>query len=372
MRGGNSWQKRFFRHYQEFSKTVSSEVRYADIKSGVSRDLVALYNYYLDEKDRAKLAQMGKVRRWLYRIGWILWNLFLKLSWPRRLMLLISFILPWLGAFSFSSEHLSVNIEPGLLGYLIILVILMLELKDKLLAHDELAVGRAVQLALLPDDHPQLAGWDIWIFTRPANDVGGDLVDYLAYDDGRLGIMLGDVSGKGLGAALLMAKLQATLRAVITDGISPRTIGTRANRILCRDGLPGRFATLVYLEIQPNSDEILVMNAGHMPPIASRKRGVEELPPVSLPLGVKLTAEYCDQSIDVQPGDLVLAYSDGLSEAQNPTGEMFGEERVRHLTRQLRKYSAAEAGKRILMEIKRFIRDEAQEDDLSLVVVKRK
>src|SRR5512138_3275825 len=94
--------------------------------------------------------------------------------------------------------------------------VLMLELKDKLLARSELEAGRTVQLALMPDRPPVVPGWDIWLYSRSANDVGGDLVDYLQIDPQRLGVMLGDVAGKGLPAALLMAKLQATLRALVS------------------------------------------------------------------------------------------------------------------------------------------------------------
>jgi hypothetical protein len=372
MPSDDAWHKDLFRSYQEFRKTVSSDFREGKIKDNVRRDLRDLYDFYIDEDRKARLAQMGRVRRFFWRLGWLLWNLILRLSPARRILLLIALMLIFFGGFSYESEHFTINFNMRVFSFLILLLILMLELKDKLLARDELALGRAVQTALLPDDNPDQPGWDIWLFTRSANEVGGDLVDYLHFQDGRLGIMLGDVSGKGLGAALLMAKLQATLRAIATDAGSPKSIGERANKILCRDGLPGRFATLIYLEVKPDADEVQIMNAGHMPAIAAREGSIEELPPVALPLGVGPDAAFFDQVIAAAPGDMLLAYSDGLTEARNRSGEFFGERRVRELITKLRARPAAEAGRGILNEIEGFVGDERLDDDLSLAVLKRK
>lgn len=372
MSSDDAWHKDLFRSYREFRKTVSSDFRDGRIKDNVRRDLRDLYDFYIDEDRKTRLEGMGRLRRFFWRVGWLLWNLILRLSPARRILLLIALMLIFFGGFSYESEHFTINFNMRVFSFLILLFILMLELKDKLLARDELALGRAVQAALLPDDNPDQPGWDIWLFTRSANEVGGDLVDYLHFQDGRLGIMLGDVSGKGLGAALLMAKLQATLRAIATDAGSPKSIGERANKILCRDGLPGRFATLIYLEVRPDVDDVQIMNAGHMPAIAVREGAIEELPPVALPLGVGPDAVFFDQELAAAPGDMLLAYSDGLTEARNRSGEFFGEERVRELITELRAQPAAEAGRQILNEIEAFVGDERLDDDLSLAVLKRK
>jgi len=132
------------------------------------------------------------------------------------------------------------NINVRSLGFVILLVILLLELKDKLVATDELAVGRAVQIAMLPRDNPVVSGWEIWLYTHPANEVGGDLVDYIKMDSDRWGIAIGDVAGKGLGAAMLMSKLQATLRALAPGFQELSDLGSEVNRIIYRDGLRNR------------------------------------------------------------------------------------------------------------------------------------
>ena len=315
---------------------------------------------------------MGPVQRWIRCFGWILYNLFLKLSPIRRALLVVIFICLFLGGFNYETDHFAIYLESSFISFWLLLFVLLLELKDKLLARDELEVGRAVQCALLPTDNPCLSGWDIWLFTRPANDVGGDLVDYLFLTENRLAVMLGDVSGKGLGAALLMAKLQATMRAVAFDHDSLADFGTRVNQILCRDGLPGRFTTLIYLEIEPETDTVRLINAGHMPPLIVRSDQSTSLPPVSLPMGVQMEAEYVEQQAVINQGDLVLIYSDGLSEALNDRGEFYGEDRVRLLIEQLRKTTAPEAGQQILDDVKGFTGEERQTDDLSLIVLKRR
>jgi len=122
-----------------------------------------------------------------------------------------------------------------------------LELKDKLHAKTELEEGRSVQNALMPEENPKVDGWDIWLYTRPANDVGGDLLDFTKISENNYGISLGDVAGKGLSAALLMAKLQSTIRAIVPDYISLSEFGNKLNHIFCRDSLPKLFSSLIYI-----------------------------------------------------------------------------------------------------------------------------
>jgi sigma-B regulation protein RsbU (phosphoserine phosphatase) len=302
---------------------------------------------------------------------WLLKNLILNLSPARRLFLVVSLWMSIQAAYTFSMGSGRVNVDLRALGFLLLLLVLMLELKDKLMARNELEVGRKVQIALLPDCNPTLSGWDLSLFTRPANEVGGDMVDYLRIDESRLGVALGDVSGKGLGAALLMAKLQATLWALATDFSSLAELGARANGILCRDGLPGSFATLVYLELGPDSGQVRVLNAGHLPPITVQSGRLETLPPVATPLGALPGSVYTEQRVEIEPGGFLLVYSDGLTEARNKEGEFFGEERLRALLPGIRGLSAGDVGSRLLAEVERFVGEERYSDDLSLAILRR-
>lgn len=352
-------------------KTFIDDLFRGDLKRTLSRDLHDLYHFYLDEEARKRITRMGAVHKLFSVSWWLLKSLILKLPPLRRLMLLLSIWLFLMGDITFRGQRLQIDFHFGIVSFVIVLVILMLELKDKLLARDELAVGRAVQLALMPTANPTIEGWEIWLFTRPANDVGGDLVDSILLKDGRLGLVLGDVSGKGLGAALLMAKLQATLRAFATEGDSLADLGGRVNRILCRDGLPGRFATLVFLELDPRSGSIRLLNAGHMPPYVVRDDGVQSLPSVAPVVGILPEASYVEQALDLAPGSMLLIYSDGLTEAMNGKEEFFGEERLYGLLPGLRELSPKAAGERLLVEVARFVGDERYNDDLSLIVIKR-
>jgi hypothetical protein len=352
-------------------KVILEDLKRGDIKRTVRRDLKDLYYFYIDEDERERLRKTSKFWRWAVMSWWLFKNLILNLSPTRRLMLVVSIWFSIQGPFSLPVGDGSLKFDLRVLGFLLILIVLMLEMMDKLLARDELAVGRTVQLALLPDRNPTMPGWELSLFTRPANEVGGDMVDYLKIGEDRLGMALGDVSGKGLGAALLMAKLQATLWALATDFSSLAELGARANGILCRDGVPGKFATLVYLELKPDSGQVRILNAGHMPPITIKSSGLDQLPPVAPPLGALPDSVYAEQRIEIEPGELLLIYSDGLTEARNEGGEFFGEERLLALLPGLRTLSVADAGSRLLAEVESFVGEERYSDDLSLALLKR-
>jgi hypothetical protein len=341
-----------------------------DFKRTLGQDLKGLYSFYVDEERRARLAGMRPFKAALFRLWWLFRGLLGKLSAVRRTLLALSLLGLVLGAFRYDHGDTHISFNFYLPSAFILLVIIMLELKDKLVVREEMMVGRAVQLALLPDTSPELPGWEIWIFSRPANDVGGDLADCLSLGEGRLGLALGDVAGKGLGAALLMAKLQATLRAIAPDFLSLAELGARVNRIFCRDCDPSRFATLVYVEIAADNPNVRVLNAGHPPPVIVRASGTEDLAPVSLPIGVLPSAVFAEQEIRLQSGDCVLLYSDGLTEARAADGTFFGEERLCSLLARLRGGAVGEIGVALVTEVDRFLGETRASDDLSLILLR--
>ncbi|HVC20436.1 MAG TPA: PP2C family protein-serine/threonine phosphatase [Vicinamibacterales bacterium] len=335
------------------------------------RSIDELEEFYLSTHSRDRLAAMRRGKRTVYLSLWLLKALFLKLTPSRRLLLLLSMWLLWVGVLNVSVGRQQVTVQFPFLGIAVLLFVLMLELKDKLLARNELEAGRAVQLALMPDRPPSFPGWDIWLFTRSANDVGGDLVDYLRIDPQRLAVALGDVAGKALPAALLMAKLQATLRALASQCPSLGELGRQVNRILNRDGLPNRFATLVYLELAPDSGRVRLLNAGHMPPLLVQAGSIRETPPGGIALGIVPEADCVEQQVELQAGDLLLVYSDGVTDAMNGAGEFFGEERLRAALAAVATSTAEVAGRSLLAAADAFTGDARAFDDLSLVVLKR-
>jgi serine phosphatase RsbU (regulator of sigma subunit) len=314
---------------------------------------------------------MGRIKRAIWLLGWLLRSLFTKLSPARRLLLLIALGLTIFDDTTFRIAKWSVQADLRLWGCLLLLLVLMLELKDKLVAKDEIQIARQVQLALLPRENPRIPGWSVWCYTRPANDVGGDLVDYLELDGFRHGMLLGDVAGKGLGAALLSAKLQATLRALVPDAASLDELAARVNTIFYRDGLDNRYATLFYSELEYDSGSLRYLNAGHNPAYLIRKDGIETLGASSYPLGMLPDAAYQECGLNLLPGEILIAYSDGLTEATNAQGEEFGVDRVGALLPELKGLSPEKIGDRILDEVDRFIGDERPGDDLSLIVIVR-
>lgn len=348
----------------KLGKTILNDLRRGDNIRTIKQELNDLYQFYIDQKSKKQLSEMGRIRRWLKVTWWILKSMFFKLTPVRRIMLLLGIILSIAAA---NNQNSNFNI-----GLILLVLVLMLELKDKLLARDELMIGRAVQTALMPENNPDIPNWDVWLYTHPANEVGGDLVDYMKLRENQWGMVLADVAGKGLGAALLTAKLQATLRAIAHNFKSLAKLGAELNKIFCRDGLPNRFVSLLYLEITTESGTVNFLNAGHLPPLLISDGKIIEMPHGDVALGIQSSSVYNDQRIVLKPNDLIVVYSDGVTEAQNENKDFFGEQRLIKLVEKNNNLSASEIGTSLLTAVERFVGDARPSDDLSVVILKRK
>jgi phosphoserine phosphatase RsbU/P len=352
---------------------VRDEVRPGGWRGTFRRTVAELEEFYLTPDERQSLATTHRLWRWTSLGWWLLKSLFFKLSTARRVVLVAALVLLVSGrsGVRLSGGEVTAGVQLATFGGLLLVALLLLELKDKLLARHELEAGRAVQRALMPDRCPSLAGWDVWMYTRPANDVGGDLVDCLEVGPGRVAFALADVAGKALPAALLMAKVQSTLRALATEVPTLGALAARTNVILCRDGLPNRFATMVYLDARDNSGLLRLVNAGHMPPVRIVGPTYHDLPRGNMALGMMPGATYEEQEIELQPGEMLVVYSDGLTEALNEAGDFYGDDRLRAVFPALSSLSAHDAGARLLASVDAFIGDTRPYDDLSLVILKR-
>lgn len=279
-----------------------------------------------------------------------------------------------LGEAAFQWDGLSLTLRGWPLAVALLLLLLMLKLEDKLVAREEIEIARQVQLSLLPRSHPAPDGWSVWSHTGPANDVGGDLVDYVPLDGGRVGVVLGDVAGKGTGAALLSAKLQATLRAVALACPSLAELGRRLDETFLRDGLDNRFATLLYVEIASGSARARWLNAGHDAALVfrrSRAAAVERLPASSYPVGMFPEARCREGEIELAAGEIALLHSDGLSEARDAQGRELGEERLVRFVASHLSLPADALGRAPLEEVSRFRGGQRPHDDESLVILQR-
>jgi serine phosphatase RsbU (regulator of sigma subunit) len=350
--------------------TISQDVARGKFFRDLKDETHEVRSFYITDEEEDRLRTKGLLARWFFIAWWTARNLFLKLTPFRRLLLVAGLVLIVAGGTSGGNAG-NRNEPAAALGVIALLLVLALELKDKLLAHEELESGRAVQRAMTPPATPDFPGWDIWLFSRPANEVGGDLVDLMRLGPDRCGIALGDVAGKGLGSALFMVKIQATLRAIAPDVSSPASLAAKVNTILVRDGVPSRFASLLYLEVPTGKGSIRYVNAGHMPPLVLGGEGPTEMPRGNPALGLSAETSFADREADVAVGQWLVLYSDGLTEAQNEAGEFFGLDRLKAACSRWRDRSAREMGGAILQEIKVFSGDRRAKDDLSLAILLR-
>jgi predicted ester cyclase len=233
----------------------------------------------------------------------------------------------------------------------------------------ELQVARRIQQASLPKEVPALEGWQITPFYQPAREVGGDFYDFLELADGRLGVVVGDATGKGVPAALMMASTRSTLRAVAQACESPGDALRRVNDPLATDIPSNMFVTCFYAILDPHSGRLSYANAGHDLPYLHRNGDAEELRARGMPLGLMTGMRYEEGEVSLGEGGCVLFYSDGLVEAHDPEGDMFGFPRLRRLV-------AEHGEERMLVdflmgELSSFVGEGwEQEDDITLLTLR--
>ena len=243
--------------------------------------------------------------------------------------------------------------------------------KTLLRVQEELRLAYEIQNNLLPKDPPRLAGYDIAGKSVPAKEVGGDYFDFLAVEENRLAFCLGDVSGKGLPAALLMANLQAAVRSQTMAGTSLTSCLERANSLLFRNTSPEKFATLFFGCLDAAGHVLHYCNAGHNHPyLIGEKAEPLRLSAGGLALGCFESFPFEENQVDLNPGDRLVVFSDGISEAMNRANEEFSEARVCELA-VAHRGAAAELIETILQSVNAHAGDRPQMDDMTLVVVQR-
>ena len=200
-------------------------------------------------------------------------------------------------------------------------LLMLLEVADRLTLKGELEIAREIQLAMLPRGTYSTADVEIFGITRPANTVGGDFYDVLPLPDGRVIVTVGDVAGKGSPAALLMALLLAVLRTLVDEQLDPAPLVERLNAQICRHSPASRFITLFYAVYDPKTGSLTYVNAGQNPPLIRRHDGVcDRLTATGVALGMFEESRFHAETTHVSPGDLVVLYSDGITEAEDPSG----------------------------------------------------
>jgi serine phosphatase RsbU (regulator of sigma subunit) len=236
----------------------------------------------------------------------------------------------------------------------------------------EQQVASEIQQRFLPATAPLVTGYELQGISFPCYEIGGDYYDFIQREGGKLVVALGDVSGKGTAAALLMSSLHAAVHAQadIHDSLV-KTISA-VNRYLVESIPPNRFVTLFYAELDPKDGDLAFLNAGHNPPLIVHAGGtMEQLAAGGLPLGIMANADFREGRTQLHPGDVLVIYSDGVSEATNPSGEEFGPTRLYEVVARNLDASAGGIRDRIESALTKFCQGTPAADDITLVICKR-
>jgi phosphoserine phosphatase RsbU/P len=349
---------------RNFWQRVSEGRQIDDLWSQFAADARASYGFYGHDVDWDEIRKLPRWRRPLHVARQFFWALLLKMSPARRVLLLIAFVLLVISGSQFQYVIVSA---------LLFLVLLSLELADKVTMKRDLEIAREIQTWLVPSQAPEVAGADIAFATRPQNSVAGDYYDAFypnPEERERLMVVIADVAGKSVPAALLMATLQASLRTIAGEDAPLADLVARLNRYASAHSLDGRrFTTAVICEYNPLSRRLTYVNAGHNAPILRRVNGgLENLDVGGLPLGIQKEVNYETASLELKPGDALIFFTDGVVEAFNEAGEEFGNNRWLGAIRNLPDWKAQETLQFLMKSVDEFVGATRQSDDITCLV----
>ena len=377
-----------FDFFQAYTKDLTSE----DVQRLFTRDARDAYQFFTRHIDEKAFQGLPPIRRLALRTRLVFLGFTLKLSPARRLIFgiaLVAFIIGVLELFE-GFGFTQVPVVPFFLtigvpapiwadgtlwlffGFVLVNLLVLLEVADRLTLKNDLEIAREIQLAMLPQRTHATPGLEAAGRTRPANTVGGDCYDILPLADGRVLVVLGDVSGKGSPAALLMALFLAMLRTLAAENLPATGLVTRLNRLV-HDQTPGsRFITLFLVVIDPQTGTCTYVNAGQTPPLVRRSDGTtERLLTGGMALGMFEGATYESAQLELAVGDLLVMYSDGVTEAENPDGQPFDEIGLRSVIDTHCTEGVDDLGATIFAEVERYAQNTKLADDLTVLAVRR-
>jgi phosphoserine phosphatase RsbU/P len=356
---------------REFFEVYTKDLTAGDLQRLFTRDTREAYAFFSRGIDRTELDGLP-----LYKRIWVHCKLFflaftLRLSPARRAIFGVAFVASLLGFIGLASgwPH-----APSALfvGFVLLNLLIVLEVADRLSLKHDLNVARDIQLAMLPHGTYRAPGIEIHGETKPANTVGGDFYDLLPLADGRVLIALGDVAGKGSPAALLMALLLAILRTLVDLGLDLGTLMARLNGQVVRHAPPSRFITLFLAIVDPGAGTLTWVNAGQNPPMIRRRDGqIERLMATGVALGMFEGTGYAVRQSPLVAGEVLVMYSDGITEAETPGGAPFDDGGLESVIAAWADASAPEVSAAILRAVERHVGEGRFADDLTVLVVKR-
>jgi serine phosphatase RsbU (regulator of sigma subunit) len=341
-------------------------------------------SYRLYSKDAEAKTPEGLTRggRRIQIVKEFFWAVFEKLSPARRVLLLLALILMVLPSGSYNYQGANQEVHVGefdfhFWGALLLLLLLMLEIADRVVMKRDLQIAREIQTWLLPGAPPQIPGLAVAYATRPANTVAGDYYDVFprpgrTNEENRVVLAVADVAGKSIPAAMLMATFQASLKTLSTAHVALPELAANMNRYACGNSQGGlRFTTAFLAEYDPVRRTVDYINAGHNNPILRRANGqIERLDVGGLPYGILPDAKYEAATVTLAPGDWLIIFTDGLVEAENARQDEFGEARLLAAIEAGKSSEPADMLKRFMAELDLFVGNTPQHDDVTCLLLK--
>ena len=363
---------------RHFWQRISEGRQLDELWSQFTADARASYGFYMKEADSEELGTHRGFKRWFRIAKTLFWSLLMKMTPARRVLLLVAFVMLVMSGVKLRvGQNFAFDLNFEVIAAFVFLLLLSLELADKVTMKRDLEIAREIQTWLVPSQPPEVTGANIAFATRPQNSVAGDYYDAFypnPEDRERLMVVIADVAGKSVPAALLMATLQASLRTIAGENAALADLVARLNRYACAHSLNGlRFTTAVLSEYNPLSRNLTYVNAGHNAPILRRANGtLETLEAGGLPLGIQSAAKYETASLELKPGDTLIFFTDGVVEAFNESGEEFGNARWLSAIRDLPDWDAQQTLQFLMKRVDEFVGATRQSDDITCLVFRSK
>src|SRR6266481_3241946 len=367
---------------QRFWQRVSEGMELSQLWSQFEKDARSGYRFY-----STGLEHSAEQQSWIRR-SWditkkLFWAILEKLSPARRVLLLVALVLLFspAGGFTYGNKTGEIHViefDFRFWGGLLLLLVLLLELADRVVMKRDLEIAKDIQAWLLPGAPLQLPGYQIAYATRPANTVAGDYYDVIlrpgpTLSDDRILFVVADVAGKSIPAAMLMATFQASLRTLSTSGIALAELVAGVNRYACSNSQGGvRFTTAFFAELDPVTGDVVYINAGHNVPILRKTSGVvERLEAGGIPIGIFAESPYQTGTTRLERSDWLVIFTDGIVEAVNGKDEEYGELELMRLVDRGSGSAPAELLRSLLAELDRFVGNTPQHDDMTCLLLKR-
>jgi len=358
---------------RNFWQRISDGMALQQLWAQFRADARASYRLYSKDVESAPAEGESAWRHWWRVVRGLFWAMIMKLSPGRRVLLLVALVLLWFPGIRFvhGNDEYGTGDAKFFAG-VVLLVLLALELADRVTMKRDLEIAREIQSWLMPSEAPRVPGVDIAFATRPANTVAGDYYDAFFRPNGRLLIVVADVAGKSVPAALLTATLQASLRTLAALPGSLTELVGQVNRYACEQSLNGRrFTTAFVAELEAATGALAYVNAGHNWPALRRASGtIERMEAGGLPLGINAARPYECGTTTLARGDLLLIFTDGLVEAEDAQAHEYGEGRMLPAWQAIQNATAAEALQRVMSAVDAFVGFTRQHDDITCLVLR--